>query len=100
LRIFATIPFGSSGKISAQGDHERDAGKVRVIFGETLQKWRCDLIEFKGEADHVHLLIRTNPAVQLSKLVNNLKTVSSRLIRRDFKGQLSRIHRKPVFWHR
>ena len=41
-----------------------------------------------------------NPTVQLSKLVNNLKTVSSRLIRRDFKGRLNRIYRKPVFCHR
>jgi putative transposase len=74
--------------------------RLRVIFGETLGKWRCELIEFNGETDHVHLLIETNPAVQLSKLTNNLKTVSSRLIRRDFRGHLSRIYRKPVFWHR
>ena len=74
--------------------------RLRVIFVETLGKWRCDLIEFNGETDHVHLLIETNPAVQLSKLINNLKTVSSRLIRRDFRGHLSRIYRKPVFWHR
>jgi len=67
---------------------------------ETLEKWSCELIEFNGEADHVHLLIQTNPAVQLSKLINNLKTVSSRLIRRDFGGYLSRIYRKPVFWQR
>jgi putative transposase len=73
---------------------------LRVIFGETLEKWRCELIEFNGEADHVHLLLQTNPTIQLSKLINNLKTVSSRLIRRDFKKQLSRIYRKPVFWHR
>jgi putative transposase len=74
--------------------------RLRVIFEETLEKWRCELIEFKGEADHVHLLIQTNPTVQLSKLVNNLKTVSSRLIRRDFRVQLGRIYRKSVFWHR
>jgi REP-associated tyrosine transposase len=74
--------------------------RLRVIFVETLEKWSCELSEFNGEADHVHLLIETNPAIQLSKLVNNLKTVSSRLIRRDFRGELSRIYRKPVFWHR
>ena len=66
--------------------------RLRVIFRETLEKWSCELIEFNGEADHVRLLI--------SKLINNLKTVSSRLIRRDFGGYLSRIYRKPVFWHR
>jgi len=66
--------------------------RLRVIFRETLEKWGCELIEFNGEADHVRLL--------MSKLINNLKTVSSRLIRRDFGGYLSRIYRKPVFWHR
>jgi putative transposase len=74
--------------------------RLRVIFSETLEKWRCELIEFNGEADHVHLLFQTNPTTQLSKLINNLKTVSSRLIRRDFRRQLSRIYRQPVFWHR
>jgi putative transposase len=74
--------------------------RLRVIFRETLEKWGCELIEFNGEADHVRLLIETNPTVQLSKLINNLKTVSSRLIRRDFGGYLSGIYRKPVFWHR
>jgi putative transposase len=74
--------------------------RLRVIFRETLEKWSCELIEFNGEADHVHLLIQTNPTVELSKLINNLKTVSSRLIRRDFGGYLSRIYRKPVFWRR
>jgi len=66
--------------------------RLRVIFSETLEKRGCELIEFNGEADHVRLL--------MSKLINNLKTVSSRLIRRDFGGYLSRIYRKPVFWHR
>ena len=74
--------------------------RLRVIFQETLEKWSCEQIEFKGEADHLHLLFQTNPRVQLSKLVNNLKTVSSGLIRRDFKGRLSRIYREPVFWRR
>jgi putative transposase len=74
--------------------------RLRVIFQETLEKWSSELIEFNGEADHVHLLFQTNPTVQLSKLVNNLKTVSSRLIRKEFREHLSRIYWKPVFWHR
>jgi putative transposase len=74
--------------------------RLLVIFRETLEKWSCELIEFKGEADHVHLLIRTSPTVQLSKLINNLKIMSSRLIRRDFGGYLSWTYRKPIFWHR
>jgi putative transposase len=74
--------------------------RLETIFRETLEKWRSELIEFNGEEDHVHLLFQTNPTVQLSKLVNNLKTVTSRLIRRDYKGHVNRIYRKRVFWHR
>jgi putative transposase len=74
--------------------------RLQEIFKATLEKWDCELIEFNGEADHVHLLIATTPKVRLSDLVNNLKTISSRLIRRDFKEQLERYYRKPVFWSR
>ncbi len=50
----------------------------KVITGEVLQredeifhanclKWESRIIEFNGEADHVHLLIEYNPKVQISK---------------------------------
>lgn len=74
--------------------------RLREIFSATLQKWEGELIEFNGEADHVHLLISVNPKVQPSKLVNNLKTVSSRLIRNEFAEHLGKVYRKPVFWSR
>jgi putative transposase len=74
--------------------------RLGEIFDETLRKWECSLIEFNGEEDHVHLLFSGNPNLTLLTLVNNLKTVSSRLIRRDFKGSISRAYREPVFWHR
>lgn len=34
----------------------------------------------------------------MSKLVNNLKTVSSRLIRKEFPAQVNKFYYKPVFW--
>src|SRR5215813_9383525 len=74
--------------------------RLRKIFDETLEKWDCQLIEFNGEVDHVHLLLNATPNLQLSVLVNNLKTVSSRLIRRDYQTIINKVYRKPVFWHR
>lgn len=56
------------------------------------------MIEFNGELDHVHLIIDYNPTVQISKFVNNLKTVSSRLIRKEFAAELNQVYSKPVFW--
>jgi len=75
--------------------------KLKEIFDSTLEKWESTLVEFNGEPDHVHLLLSVNPKCQPSKLVNNLKTVSSRLIRRDFDEHLAKVYRgKPVFWSR
>jgi putative transposase len=74
--------------------------RLNEIFDETLSKWNCKLVEFNGEPDHVHLLFFATPNLELSRLVNNLKTVSSRLIRRDFAREIKKIYWKPVFWHR
>ena len=42
---------------------------LREAFAEILADWRCTLIEFGGEADHVHLLVGTHPALNLSALI-------------------------------
>ncbi|HUW98479.1 MAG TPA: transposase [Acidiferrobacter sp.] len=54
---------------------------LREAFTEILEGWRCTLLEFGGEADHVHLLAEIHPALNISTLINNLKTASSRRAR-------------------
>lgn len=49
------------------------------IFAKVCEDFDADLIECDGEDDHVHLLVTYPPKVALSKLVNSLKGVSSRL---------------------
>lgn len=72
--------------------------RLQEIFASTCTKWRSQLKEFNGESDHVHLLINYPPDVEVSKLVGNLKTVSSRLIRKKFDEVLKSVYFKPVFW--
>jgi len=72
--------------------------RLQEIFENTCSKWRSKLTEFNGESDHVHLVISYPPDVEVSKLVNNLKTVSSRLIRKEFHEQVSQFYNQPVFW--
>jgi len=38
---------------------------LRVAFSEILERWRCRLIEFGGEENHVHLLIEIHPALNI-----------------------------------
>lgn len=55
-----------------------------------------DLVEFNGESDHVHLLVNYPPKISISKIVQQLKGVSSRklklhhpeIAKRYFKGHL------------
>ena len=73
--------------------------RLEAIFEETLRKWRCRLLEFGGEAEHVHLLIDAHPALDLSRLIGNLKTVSSRRMRQEFASHLRLFYWKPLFWN-
>lgn len=58
--------------------------RLRAIFTDVSKSWRCTLVEFGGEADHVHLLVEAHPSMNLARFVGNLKTVSSRYIRKEF----------------
>lgn len=54
---------------------------LREIFQSVCKDFEAVLVEFEGEKDHVHLLVNYPPKVAISKLVNSLKGVSSRMIR-------------------
>ncbi len=58
------------------------------------------LEEFDGEADHVHLLIQYPPKWSISKIVNDLKGRSSRLLRSDTPYIKKRYWDKAGLWHR
>ncbi len=74
--------------------------RMQEIVKELLIKWECECLEFGGESDHVHVLLETHPSVELSKLVNNLKTVTSRRLRSEYAQHLSQFYwgTKPQFW--
>jgi putative transposase len=75
--------------------------KLKLICDQLTKKWGGELVEFNGEADHLHLLLALNPKVAPSVFVNNLKTVTSRLIRKEFSEHLKKVYwKKPVFWSR
>ena len=54
---------------------------MRGIFESVCTDFEAQLVEFDGEDDHVYLLVNYPPKVSISKLVNSLKGVSSRMIR-------------------
>ena len=74
---------------------------LHAITDQRCKDWGGKLLECNGEPDHIHALIELPPNLEPSRFVNNLKTTSSRLVRRDFRDQLDYEYQaKPVFWSR
>ena len=68
--------------------------QTKTIF----DSWHCTIKAVNTDLDHIHILFEAPPQVQLSKLANNYKTVTSRLIRKNFSEQLKQYYWKPYFW--
>lgn len=60
--------------------------------------WKCRILEINSDRDHIHILFEAPPQVQPSRLINNYKTVTSRLIRKEFQEFLKPYYWKPYFW--
>ena len=69
---------------------------------ETAMRWTKGKYQFfvctHTDKDHIHIMFEAPPQVQLSKLINNYKTVTSRRIRKEFADFLKPYYQKPYFW--
>jgi putative transposase len=80
------------------------------IIRTLCKTWGCTLLELSGEEDHVHILFEGKPSMDISHFVNNIKTISSRLIRKQHGEHLAKWYwrtgpegaalskTKPVLW--
>jgi len=68
---------------------------TEILF---TNNWNCIISEVNTDKDHVHILFEAPPQVQLSKLINNYKTVTSRLLRKEFADDLKNYYWKTYFW--
>ena len=70
---------------------------LEVIFKNVCQDFETEIVEMNGESEHIHLLLNYPPKVSISKLVNSLKGVSSRLIRKQY-PELAKFYWKGGLW--
>lgn len=70
------------------------------IFRSICNDFEVELKEFNGESDHVHILINYPPKVQLTKLVNSLKGVSSRKMKQYHPELEQPAYLKNALWAR
>jgi putative transposase len=70
---------------------------INEICKGILEKNSCKILEINGEEDHIHILFETLPTATLTKLVNSIKTVSSRIIRKKYNLQSLKTG-KSILW--
>ena len=71
--------------------------RLRAIFSKVCVDFEAELVELDGEDSHVHLLVNYPSKHSISTLVNSLKGVSSRMLRRE-RPDLRRRYCKGVLW--
>ncbi|GGP13278.1 hypothetical protein GCM10012278_64240 [Nonomuraea glycinis] len=72
--------------------------RCEELMREVCADFEVELREFNGEHDHVHLLVHYPPKVALSKLVNSLKGVSARMLRKEYSAHVRRCLWGGHFW--
>jgi putative transposase len=73
--------------------------RLREVVLKLCADWQAELFEINGEADHLHLLLGLNPKCAPSTVANNFKTVTSRLLRKEF-AALRAAYREATLWSR
>jgi putative transposase len=74
-----------------------------LTYCENTMRTACadldvELVEFNGEADHVHLLVAYPPALAISVLAQRLKGRSAYSVRREYTGVCVRARMRGHLW--
>ena len=73
--------------------------RLGEILKDLLLKWDSRVVDFNGESDHVHPLFQYTPQTELPKFINNIKTVTSRYLRKEFPDRVNQFYYKDVLWN-
>ncbi|MQY17968.1 hypothetical protein NRB20_10360 [Nocardia sp. RB20] len=76
----------------------RHLARMEQIMRDVCADFECELVEFNGDTNHVHLLVNFPPKVALSRLANSLKGLSSRRMRQEFPDLVTHYWRAQRLW--
>ncbi len=73
--------------------------RLQQMFFQVCKTMDCELIEFSGETDHVHLLVDFHPKHSISAVAGSLKAATSRMIKKEFPARFALFYKKgTAFW--
>ena len=71
--------------------------RAKEIFEYIAPSYKIELVEWKHDKDHVHILFKGQPKTEISKFINAYKSASSRLLKKEFPVIRQRLW-KEMFW--
>lgn len=74
------------------------ANDLKDIFSNIIQINEGELVNYISGDDYTHLSFEVSPIIELPKLVNSLKSASSKAIRRKYKEFLENFYEENYFW--
>ncbi|WP_088363491.1 IS200/IS605 family transposase [Bacillus cereus] len=72
--------------------------RLNEIAHNLFIKQNCTILDINGGVDHIHIQFTAPPTLNLTTVINNFKSVSSRYIRKEFSEELKPFYWKPFFW--
>jgi putative transposase len=75
------------------------SNRLKEIFEYIAIKdqYKLKIMEFNHDIDHLHILFKAEPKSEISKFLNAYKSVSSRLIKKEFPHIKDKLW-KSAFW--
>jgi len=64
--------------------NEKIIDRTKQITNKIAKDFGVEIINQELDKDHIHILLKSNPKIDLTKLINSLKGVSSRLLFKEF----------------
>jgi len=58
--------------------------RLKEIIKNIATKFDVKIIEMETNLDHIHILFSSKPTIMISRFVNSIKSVSSKMIRKEF----------------
>ena len=64
--------------------NDKISKRLKEINKSVANSFGIDIIEQETDKDNIHILFSSKPQIEISKFVNSLKSVSARLLFREF----------------
>ena len=71
---------------------------IEISHSVIESDWKCSILEINSDMDHIHILVSLGTKYSVKEIVNVLKGVSARMLRRDYGETIRKYLWKDSFW--